>query len=207
MNYDVFNALNLINHKLGEAYQNKGFNPFDSNFKLSVQTIKKLLKVKNSPCNEVMPQVLELPPQKANSALKIGKLRIDALITELQLTSKNAPTQKIFDEICYLKICQQLLTDVKLSNNKFGEAFEILRIIRCIEPEYARCIKDIFSQTYSPKLTLQKFVELGLNYKPKKQSEELQNLKDLVHQKSSMEPRKKPANKTNSLVKSQENTK
>ena len=208
MNYDVFNTLNLINHKLGVAHQNKGFNPFGLDFKLSVQTIKKLLNAKNSPCKEIMPDVVNLPLRKANSALKVGKARIDALITQLQLTSKNAPTQKIFDGICYLKICQELLADVKLSNNTFDEVVEILKVIKCLDPEYARCINNIFSATYSTKLTLQKFVELGINYKQHKKKPEIENLRDLVHKKSASNNREKPqARKSNNLENFQENSK
>ena len=35
IDYNVLNALNLLNEHLGESYLNEGFNPFDPGFELS----------------------------------------------------------------------------------------------------------------------------------------------------------------------------
>ena len=39
INYDVYNALNLVHEDLGNSYLNDGFNPFEEDFKISANFI------------------------------------------------------------------------------------------------------------------------------------------------------------------------
>lgn len=161
INYEVFNALNLINPKLGQAHQNTGFNPFKADFKITVAGIKKLLDLKKSPCKEVIPRLVELPEKKANSLLKLGKSRIDNLLTKLQFLTKIKTTETIYDEICYLKICQELLSNLTLSSKNFDEVKDVLRIIKCLEPQYAACLEGVFTEKFDEKRALSKYVSLS----------------------------------------------
>ena len=161
INYEVLNTLNLINPKLGQAHEKRGFNPFSQDYKISISGIKKLLELKISPCKEVLPSLVQLPLRKANTLLKLGKSRIDDLTTKIQLLTPKLQTKKIYDEICYLKICQELLHNLKLTQNSFDEVVEVLRIIRCLEPEYAKTIKNLFNEKYEEKTALNSLIKLA----------------------------------------------
>lgn len=181
-NFAVLNSLNLINKKLGDSYQKKGFNPFSENFSLTAEGAQKLLNINLQKKHVKSPEFFEESEKALKARFKVASTRADELLTKFQdLLNNGNASPKMLEELIYIKICAELLRGINLKKLNYEELLEVIQTIYAMSPEYSHIVKRIFDKDFDVQLALTDFVKLCKITKTKKEIEKEKDLKSLVH--------------------------
>lgn len=181
-NFAVFNALNLINKKLGKLYQEKGFNPFSDDYTLSAEGAEKLLNVNLQKKFVESPKFMEESEKALTTKLKIAQKRSEELLVMFQtLLDKGNASPKMLEDLIYIKICAELLKGLDLKNLNYEEIVEVIKTIVALSPEYSVVFRRVFDKDFDVQIAITDFVKLCKITRTKKQTKAQEDLKNLVH--------------------------
>lgn len=205
-NFAVLNSLNLINKKLGDSYQQKGFNPFSDNFVLTPQGVEKLLEINIQKKNIESPKFFQESEKVLTEKFKQAILRADELLAKHQEIIKNGnASPKMLEEHIYIKICTELLKGANLKKLNYEELLEIIQTIYAMSTEYSYIYRRIFDKDFDVQLALTDFIRLCKITKTKKEIQRQKDLRSLVHsqytQKTLFEKPKQPKRKEKEIEK------
>lgn len=158
VNYDIFNALNLISVNLGDAYLQEGFNPFDEGFSLEEPAVKEMLSRQKEKENIQLPEFLErdnLEIMKSfENALNIGT----NLLQTCEITAGIKNEVKIKEAKVFLKMrCELLRQALKKLHIKDINALALYKDIISINPEYSKLLQDSFNPNKTHENAIQAF--------------------------------------------------
>ena len=99
-NFAVLNSLNLINKKLGDSYEENGFNPFSDNFGLSVEGVAKLLEINIQKKYIESPKFFQESEKALTERFKLAKARTEDLCAKFQeILNKGNASPKMLEEL------------------------------------------------------------------------------------------------------------
>ena len=205
-NFAVLNSLNLINKKLGDSYEENGFNPFSDNFALSVEGVAKLLEINIQKKYIESPKFFQESEKALTERFKLARARTEDLLAKFQeILNKGNASPKMIEELIYLKICKELLKTVNLKKLNYEELLEVIQTIYALSSEYTVIFKTVFDKDFDVQLALTDFVRLCKITKTKKEIQEQKDLKSIVHnqyaQKTLFEQPKRPKIKEREMEK------
>lgn len=181
-NFAVLNSLNLINKKLGDSYEKKGFNPFSDNFALTSEGVEKLLQINLQKKYVKSPKFFEESEHALSARFKLASTRAEELLAKFQnLIDNGNASLKMLEELIYIKICTELLKGLNLKKLNYEELLEVIQTIYAMSPEYSFIFKRIFDKDFDIQIALTDFVKLCKITKTKKEIEKKEDLKSLVH--------------------------
>lgn len=151
INYNVYNALNLVNEELGENYVQTGFNPFEADFELDESYITEILKSQKEAEELISPQFINDGPDATlkafekslnGSVVALGKL--EALLKDPRIPEfKKRKIQKIIE---YIKMRIQMLEIQikKLKEKEDQNALAMYQKINALNWYYYKDFEDSF---------------------------------------------------------------
>lgn len=150
VDFFVFNTLNLINCKLGDAYLLNNFNPFEGNSNKIMPSITKNMEEKIVD----FPNFIYDAPKTVLTALKKSHHATKILIKEISSLHKMKPNERSEDLLSYLKIREKLLGFAENSKNvilAFKNAY-----VSCYKAsvKYSQLLENSFYKEYSHEATL-----------------------------------------------------
>lgn len=181
-NFAVFNALNLINKKLGTSYEENGFNPFSENYDLSATGVESLLKINQRKKFIESPKFLEECESALVKKLELAQKRSEEFLQQFQdLLAKGNASPKMLEEFIYLKICTELLKNINLKNLNYEEILDVIQTIYAMSAQYSVVFKRVFDKDFDVQLAITDFVRLCKITKTKKEIDKQSDLRTLVH--------------------------
>lgn len=126
INYEIYNALNLVCPDLGDAYKQTGFNPFESDFTLDESFIAEVITNQKNAEEVYTPEFLEQGEKAILNAFELAQENALEMIDALQnILSKGNVTPemraRINRVISYLKMQIQLIITYKKQLKKQEE--------------------------------------------------------------------------------------
>lgn len=115
INYDVFNALNLVNEELGQSYLNTGFNPLGANFKLETDYIISSLENEKNAQEVESPDFINKGSHETKKAFNLSLQNCTKLLIELQ-NKLNDPNLSPEDKKKLQKLIAQIQMFIELLN-------------------------------------------------------------------------------------------
>lgn len=151
INYNVYNALNLVNEELGENYVETGFNPFEEGFELNEAYINEILKSQKEAEELLSPQFINDGPDatikafeksltaSSNALAKLTELLNDPRVPSIQ----KGKIQKIIE---YIKMRIQMLEIEikKLKKKESQNALEMYQQINALNWLYYKEFEESF---------------------------------------------------------------
>lgn len=160
-NYNVFNALSIINQRLGESYFTNGYNPFGENFAITNEYVEYTLN-KKSICDEIENQpFLERNNKELMQVFKKAQLNLASLLAGIEMleTSKE-DKPRIKDFSIFLSNEIELLNKIiPLLANKNANALLLFHELKSISPEYSKFIVQCFLDNFNRDLIIMDFIE------------------------------------------------
>lgn len=155
MNFQVFNALNLIKTGLGNAHEKRNFNPFGANFKLDVENVKKLLNMQAKKLDVATPAFLEAPSNQVLYTLRRARWRVGQLTKALEASAEITKNAHIFAQIC-----QEMLKQISCKRLNFNEVLEVYKTIFALDENYAKILCKIFDKQFDLQIAINAFMQL-----------------------------------------------
>lgn len=154
INYDVFNALNLYNEDLGQAYIQNGFNPFGYNFVLNEEFVADSLRnakeKKEVPCPNFLEQSENDIAKSFDLSLKNATLLLETLSkkansAELSENQKKALNKIILALKMFIELIQQYKAKLKKEKNKYQLYVNLLSLNWFLSEEMAQSFTQEFN--------------------------------------------------------------
>ena len=154
INYDVFNALNLYNEDLGQAYIKNGFNPFGNNFVLDEEFVTDSLcnarAKKEVPCPNFLEQSENDIAKSFDLSLQNATLLLDVLSkkangAELSENQKKALNKIILALKMYIELISQYKAKLKKEKNKYQLYVNLLSLNWFLSEEMAQSFTQEFN--------------------------------------------------------------
>lgn len=125
-NFDVFNALNLHNPLLGEAYAEFNWNPLGDDFRLDISFVEKYLENARYDKLKKAPSFLDRDPKAVMQAFRLAeknnKVLLDALKERYDLGEfvnyKKTNIEKQVKDIIFMLECRQKMFQISLGQLK-----------------------------------------------------------------------------------------
>lgn len=186
INYDIYNALNLLNENLGESYLTQGFNPFDEGFELSEEFA---LERYHNACQKkeiISPDFINQGTKQTQKAFETSVQNLDALILNVdQLLSDytlDEKTKKQYENIRLYLICRRQLTLIFIAKlKKQKNTLKMYEELTFLNHELEEYCTDIFTEFYNIQNAINAFIAFAKNNKLSKEDKELiQKAKDII---------------------------
>ena len=160
IDYNIFNALNLVNEELGNSYAQNGFNPFETGFCLDEFYIKENLSAKAKAFEIDSPDFINNGPKQTAVAFENAKNNSEQLIIALtELLSKENLSQSDIKKLKYyiaqLKCFKELLNIFIAKLKKEKNLLEMYKKALAINWELAHLLKQTFEKDYNQKQVLE----------------------------------------------------
>lgn len=153
INYDVYNALNLVNEELGENYVETGFNPFEEGFELDASYITEVLKIQKEAEDLLSPEFINDGPdatikafEKSLNGSATALAKLEVLLNDPRIPEVNK--RKIRKIIEYIKMRMQMLEIEikKLKEKEEQNALEMYQKINALNWYYYKDFEESFVQ-------------------------------------------------------------
>ena len=164
-NYNIFNALNLVNPELGELYLKNGYNPFEEDFKLNIGYIQDLLDRNKDKTPILTEAFLEKPTKEVKKNFELALQNNNNLKELLQ----NNINDNIFDEdtkkqvkeiIIFLKNREQLLAKAILKlKKKFANPLLEYQNVCAIDKKLSELLKESYLEDFKLEVAHFNFVQ------------------------------------------------
>lgn len=182
VNFSVLNALNLINRKLGKAYQEKGFNPFGEQYNLDYLEAVKWLNLKEEKTMVEPPEFLEFNQNKLSNIITSAQNKAYALQAEIEkVATLHLENQNIQEQVIYLKICAELLRTLSSKNPNYEEILEVFRLIMAMSKDLGKLYQKIFYKEVELQLIIQQCLKLAGVDMQKNAKKEQELIRAMVH--------------------------
>lgn len=189
ISYDVFNALNLINEKLGKAYEEKGYNPYGEQFSLDANYAQTLLEKAKGKKNLDTEQFLENGNRAVSQNFKLALENTEALkldiLAEME-SAEPAMKDKLSEVVLYLNNRAELLSQA-IEALKSGEAssLKLYEEVYNIDSVYGEILKESFLKNFNKTVAVENFLStcrLRIKFEEFKQ-EQVKEQEKLARQK------------------------
>jgi hypothetical protein len=180
INYDVFNALNLHNPMLGEAYAKFDWNPLGDDFSLDLPFIEKYLDNAKYKYDEKKVDFIEKDPKAVHEtfllAAKRNKQLIDELKTKLESGEfsdyKGADITPQVKDIMFHLECRQKMLEISIGQlkGKRIDALTAYRNVNGINKKLSQLLEEAYQKEFNQKVILENILlyaqQLNQNYNP-----------------------------------------
>ena len=162
ISYDVFNALNLINEKLGKAYEEKGYNPYGEQFSLDANYAQTLLEKAKGKKSLDTEQFLENGNRAVSQNFKLALENTEALkldiLAEME-SAEPAMKDKLSEVVLYLNNRTELLSQA-IEALKSGEAssLKLYEEVYNIDSVYGEILKESFLKNFNKTVAVENFL-------------------------------------------------
>lgn len=189
ISYDVFNALNLINEKLGKAYEEKGYNPYGEQFSLDANYAQTLLEKAKGKKSLDTEQFLENGNRAVSQNFKLALENTEALkldiLAEME-SAEPAMKDKLSEVVLYLNNRAELLSQA-IEALKSGEAssLKLYEEVYNIDSVYGEILKESFLKNFNKTVAVENFLStcrLRIKFEEFKQ-EQVKEQEKLARQK------------------------
>ena len=189
ISYDVFNALNLINEKLGKAYEEKGYNPYGEQFSLDANYVQTLLEKAKGKKSLDAEQFLENGNRAVSQNFKLALENTEALkldiLAEME-SAEPAMKDKLSEVVLYLNNRAELLSQA-IEALKSGEAssLKLYEEVYNIDSVYGEILKESFLKNFNKTVAVENFLStcrLRIKFEEFKQ-EQVKEQEKLARQK------------------------
>ena len=189
ISYDVFNALNLINEKLGKAYEEKGYNPYGEQFSLDANYAQTLLEEAKGKKSLDTEQFLENGNRAVSQNFKLALENTEALkldiLAEME-SAEPAMKDKLSEVVLYLNNRAELLSQA-IEALKSGEAssLKLYEEVYNIDSVYGEILKESFLKNFNKTVAVENFLStcrLRIKFEEFKQ-EQVKEQEKLARQK------------------------
>ncbi len=164
-NYNVFNALNLVNPELGELYLENGYNPFEEDFILNLGFIQDRLEKNRDKTPILTEDFLEKPAKEVKKhfelALKNNNILKDLLQNNIEDNIFNESIKKQVKEvIIFLKNREQMLAKAitKLGKKNANPLLEYQNICN-IDKKLNELLKESYLEEFKLEVAHLNFVQ------------------------------------------------
>lgn len=189
INYNVYNALNLVNEELGENYIETGFNPFEEGFELDESYVNEILKSQKEAEELASPQFITDGPDAALKAFEksmagsVNALaQLEALLNDPRVPM--ATKRKIQKIIEYIKMRIQLL-EIEIKKLKKKESQNALEMYQQINALNWYYYKDFEESFLNENFDIMKYYEHLIDLTPESTNnprEVLSELREDIHE-------------------------
>ena len=188
INYNVYNALNLINEELGENYVETGFNPFEEGFELNESYIFEILKSQKEAEDLLSPEFINDGPnatvkafEKSLKCSATALAKLEALLNDPRIP--NVQKRKIQKIIEYIKMRIQML-EIEIKKLKKKESQNALEMYQQINALNWLYYKDFEESFVEEEFDIMQHLDNLLDLTPEIENprEVLRDLKEDVHE-------------------------
>lgn len=160
INYDIYNALNLMNENLGDAYLLYGFNPYGTNkFLISDEYILDRYHNSCTKSNINAPAFIEKEGKETQVAFEQSIQNLNLCLSEVE-TKLSAPNLSAKDKECLLKLKHYLLCRIELTNiflkqlRKTKNIFELYKQLQTLDISLAKYFDTTYEQTMDVQIAI-----------------------------------------------------
>lgn len=175
IDYNVLNALNLMNEELGESYIATQFNPFDEGFKLEEGFV---IERYNNACikKEILSPdfisygVSETKKAFENSLSNLTEILagIDEKLSEYTLEES---LRKTYNKLRIYVMCRIQLTSIFLAKLKIEKnTLKMYQDLESLDWELSEYFNDCYDENFNTRIAISAFIELIINSKTTKKS-------------------------------------
>lgn len=160
INYDIYNALNLMNENLGDAYLLYGFNPYGTNkFLISDDYILDRYHNSCTKSNIISPVFIEKEGKEPQVAFEQSVQNLNLCLNEVEtkLSSPNLPAK---DKECLLKLKHYLLCRIELTNiflkrlSKTKNKFDLYKQLQSLDISLSKYFDTSYEQTMNVQIAI-----------------------------------------------------
>ena len=184
-----YDALNLINEKVGKAYEEKGYNPYGEQFSLDANYAQTLLEKAKGKKNLDTEQFLENGNRAVSQNFKLALENTEALkldiLAEME-SAEPAMKDKLSEVVLYLNNRAELLSQA-IEALKSGEAssLKLYEEVYNIDSVYGEILKESFLKNFNKTVAVENFLStcrLRIKFEEFKQ-EQVKEQEKLARQK------------------------
>lgn len=165
INYNVYNALNLLNEELGQSYLDNGFNPLGERFELSEEYVEDVLENDKNKEEINSPDFLQHGPKVADMAFKaslenatfvLGKL--NEMLNNPNISDKvKLQIKKIIEYI----LCRNELIRLYLKKKKKEkDTLRAYQNLTALNWQYGKCLQGTFNKEFNIDQAMQPLVTI-----------------------------------------------
>ena len=168
VNFDVFNALNLHNPMLGDAYVRFDWNPLGEDFKMDLPFLEKFLENQKYASETKMPSFMENNPEKVLESFKTAHKNNKQMLKELQnrynsgefsdFKGVNIESQ-VKDMIFYLK-CREKMLEISIGQLKVNniDALKAYENINALNRKLGELLEEAYTKEFNKKVLIDNMI-------------------------------------------------
>lgn len=175
IDYNVLNALNLIHPALGEAYTQKGYNPFEEGFVLESDYIEKILEENRDKTPILTEDFLETSSKEVKKYFQRSLQNTIELRNDFETQLKNDEFSNYENEniekqvknvILFLQNREQLLkTAIEQLKDPNANSLKLYQDITSINKKLSQLLKESYLEDFKKEVVHKNFIEYCLTVK------------------------------------------
>ncbi len=175
IDYNVLNALNLMNEELGESYVATQFNPFDEGFKLEEDF---LIERYNNACIKkeiISPDFISYGVSETKKAFESSLTNLTEILAvvdeKLSEYTLEESLRKKYNKLRIYILCRMQLTNIFLAKLKTEKnTLKMYQDLQSLDWELSECFYDCYDENFNIRIAISAFVELIINSKTTRKS-------------------------------------
>ena len=120
------------------------------------------------------PSFLQEGENHLKKTILFAKKNAQSLLQEILKQNPKDYSERFFDVLAYIKICNKLLGDLSVSKLSFEEILDVWQIICCLDEEMAKIFKKVFEKDFLLQVALKDFLLLCEKEKIKEKPKQIQ---------------------------------
>lgn len=168
INFDVFNALNLHNPMLGDAYVNFNWNPLGDGFKLDLPFLEKFIENQRYQSETKKPSFMENEPDKVIEFFKNAAKNNKQMLKDLEgrLNSgefgdyKNVNIEEQVKDMVFFLKCRDKMLEISMKQLKSNsiDALKAYENINALNRKLSELLEDAYYKEKNKKALIEKMI-------------------------------------------------
>lgn len=175
IDYNVLNALNLMNEELGESYIATQFNPFDEDFKLKEDFV---IERYNNACIKkeiISPDFISYGISETKKAFESSLANLTEILAvvdeKLSEYTLEESLRKKYNKLRIYILCRIQLTNIFLAKLKTEKnALKMYQDLQSLDWELSEYFNDCYDENFNTRIAISAFIELIINSKTTRKS-------------------------------------